>query len=211
MVASKALEKHEDDNYSAEIKKTKLLNEIVEPTIDEQSRNYSDCDQDDSEDDDGAQPIGAVIRVSDDGVQRKKHYRAFEFDGNRFQLEDSILVTPEEGKVKPSVTIIKDIFQIDGEDLMVRAQRFFRPEEIQKTGGGTWESNDARELFYSCHLDEVPAISVMHECVIHLVPLHKPVPDRKECPGFIVRKFYDYVNQKVRNLTDKDFKGVSLQ
>ncbi|KNA21127.1 hypothetical protein SOVF_046120 [Spinacia oleracea] len=185
--------------------KTKLLTEIEEPTIREQSINCSESEQ---ELEDDAVPISEVIRVSENGIERKNHFSAFQFDGNHFKLEDTVLVTPEEGKIKPSVTIIKDIFKIEGEGLMVRAQRFYRPEEVKKTGGGTWESRDARELFYSCHLDEFPADGVMHECVIHLVPLHKPLPDRKENPGFVVRKFYDYVNQKVRSLTDKDCKGV---
>ena len=89
---------------------------------------------------------------------------------------------------------------------MVSAQRFYRPGEVVKKGGGTWESGDARELFYSVHLDEIAANSVMHNCVIHYVPLNKPLPDRKQRPGFIVRKFYDHEQQKVRNLTGKDCK-----
>ncbi|KNA21126.1 hypothetical protein SOVF_046110 [Spinacia oleracea] len=198
---------HNDNR--AEIKKTQLLNETHKPTIEEQSRNCSESEQ---ELQNGAEPIGEVIRVSDNGIERKKHFKAFEYDGNLFKLEDTVLVVPEEGKVKPSVTMIKDIFQIEGEEgLIVRAQRFYRPEEVKKTGGGTWESRDARELFYSSHLDEFPADGVMHECVIHLVPLHKPLPDRKENPGFVVRKFYDYVNQKLRSLTVKDCKGVFPQ
>lgn len=91
---------------------------------------------------------------------------------------------------------------------MVCTQRFYRPEEAKNKAGGTWESRDARELFYSYHLDEVPANAVMHKCMIHCVPLHKPLLDRRQHPGFIVRKFYDYVEQQVQNLTDKECKYV---
>ncbi|KAL2902511.1 Chromatin remodeling protein EBS [Bienertia sinuspersici] len=202
--------KRGDDDTEIETKKTKSLRQIEQEIAEQQHINSIENDHEYDEDD-GARPIGEAIRVYDDGVKKTKHFKAFEFDGNQFQLEDAVLVAPEEGKVKPSVTIIKDIFQIKGDTLMVRAQRFYRPGEIQKKGGGTWESGDVRELFYSCHLDEISAISVMHHCVIHLVPLYKPLPDRKHQPGFIVRKFYDHVQQKVRNLTDKDCKTVLPQ
>lgn len=94
---------------------------------------------------------------------------------------------------------------------MVSAHRFYRPDEAKKKGGGTWEARDERELFYSCHLDEFSANNVMHKCVIHVVPLYKPLPDRKKDPGFIVQKRYDYVQKKVRNLTDNDAKCILPQ
>ncbi|PON62872.1 Transcription elongation factor [Parasponia andersonii] len=88
---------------------------------------------------------------------------------------------------------------------MVTGQWFYRPEEAEKKGGGNWQSNDTRELFYSFHRDEVPAESVMHRCVVHFVPLHKQLPNRKEHPGFFVRKVYDAVEKKLWKLTDKDY------
>ena len=64
---------------------------------------------------------------------------------------------------------------------------------------------DTRQLFYSFHRDEVPAESVMHKCVVHFVPIHKQLPNRKQNPGFIVQKVYDTVERKLWKLTDKDY------
>ena len=89
--------------------------------------------------------------------------------------------------------------------MMVTGQWFYRPEEADRKGGGNWLSRDTRELFYSFHRDEVPAESVMHKCVVHFVPIHKQLPNRKQHPGFIVQKVYDTVDQKLWKLTDKDY------
>ena len=89
--------------------------------------------------------------------------------------------------------------------MMVTGQWFYRPEEAERKGGGSWQSHDTRELFYSFHRDQVPAESVMHKCVVHFVPLHKQLPVRKQHPGFIVRKVYDTVEKKLWKLTDKDY------
>lgn len=88
---------------------------------------------------------------------------------------------------------------------MVTGQWFYRPEEAEKKGGGSWQSCDTRELFYSFHRDEVPAESVMHKCVVHFVPINKQLPNRKQHPGFIVQKVYDTVEKKLWKLTDKDY------
>jgi hypothetical protein len=89
----------------------------------------------------------------------------------------------------------------------VTGQWFYRPEEAEKKGGGMWGSNDSRELFYSLHMDEVPAESVMHKCIVHFIPHTKrfPQPLRAKHPGFIVRKVYDACEKKLFNLTDKDY------
>uniref|UniRef100_A0A2P2JGI2 Uncharacterized protein LOC105129056 isoform X1 n=3 Tax=Rhizophora mucronata TaxID=61149 RepID=A0A2P2JGI2_RHIMU len=89
--------------------------------------------------------------------------------------------------------------------MMVTGQWFYRPEEAERKGGGSWQSRDTRELFYSFHRDEVPAESVMHKCVVHFVPIHKQLPNRKQHPGFIVQKVYDTVERKLWKLTDKDY------
>lgn len=94
---------------------------------------------------------------------------------------------------------------------MVTGQWFYRPEEAEKKGGGSWQSHDTRELFYSFHRDQVPAESVMHKCVVHFVPLHKQLPIRKQHPGFIVRKVYDTVEKKLWKLTDKDYEDSKQQ
>ncbi|XP_042511844.1 uncharacterized protein LOC122086978 [Macadamia integrifolia] len=152
-----------------------------------------------------AKLIGEVIKVSGKGRWRRTHYNAFEYDGNRFELEDPVLLTPEDPDQKPYVAIIKDIAQTSNGSVMVTGQWFYRPEEAAKKGGGSWETRDTRELFYSFHRDEVPAESVMHKCVVHFVPLHKQLPQRSQHPGFIVQKVYDTVERKLWKLTDKDY------
>ncbi|KAL8150436.1 hypothetical protein V2J09_020244 [Rumex salicifolius] len=179
----------------------------------EQDREESRSDGEDEEEEEeeekvqeDAKPIGDVVRVSGKGRWKTNHYDAFEFDGNRFQLEDPVLLTPEDAKQKPYVAIIKDITQNakDG-SMKVNGQWFYRPEEAEKKGGGNWQPRDTRELFYSFHRDEVPAESVMHKCVVHFVPLHKQLPKRKQFPGFIVQKVYDTEQRKLFKLTDKDY------
>ncbi|XP_034708925.1 uncharacterized protein LOC117931964 isoform X2 [Vitis riparia] len=152
-----------------------------------------------------AKPIGDAVRVSGKGRGRRSHYEAFEFDGNRYDLEDPVLLVPEDEKQKPYVAIIKDITQTREGSIMVTGQWFYRPEEAEKKGGGSWKSSDTRELFYSFHRDEVPAESVMHKCVVHFVPLNKQLPNRKQFPGFIVQRVYDTVERKLWRLTDKDY------
>ncbi|KAG1361312.1 hypothetical protein COCNU_09G007750 [Cocos nucifera] len=152
-----------------------------------------------------AKPKGPVLRVSGKGKRKKRHYRSFEYDGNTFELEDPVLLTPEDKKQKPYVAIIKDITQDANGSMMVTGQWFYRPEEAERKNGGSWEARDTRELFYSFHLDEVPAESVMHKCIVHFVPLNKKLPLRSEYPGFIVQKVYDTVEKKLWKLTDKDY------
>ena len=95
--------------------------------------------------------------------------------------------------------------------MMVTGQWFYRPEEAERKGGGSWQSCDTRELFYSFHRDDVPAESVMHKCVVHFVPIHKQLPNRKQHPGFIVQKVYDTVERKLWKLTDKDYEDNKQQ
>jgi hypothetical protein len=118
-----------------------------------------------------------------------------------------VLVTPEKTGQKPYVAIIKEIKQAKDGSVQVTGQWFYRPEEAEKKGGGMWGSNDSRELFYSLHMDEVPAESVMHKCIVHFIPHTKrfPQPLRAKHPGFIVRKVYDACEKKLFNLTDKDY------
>ncbi|XP_019051392.1 PREDICTED: uncharacterized protein LOC104586396 isoform X2 [Nelumbo nucifera] len=122
-----------------------------------------------------------------------------------FLEDDPVLLTPEDTNQKPYVAIIKDIAQTNDGSVMVTGQWFYRPEEAEKKGGGSWQARDTRELFYSFHRDEVPAESVMHKCVVHFVPLNKQLPQRSQHPGFIVQKVYDTVERKLWKLTDKDY------
>ncbi|XP_016441599.1 ASI1-immunoprecipitated protein 3 isoform X1 [Nicotiana tabacum] len=158
-----------------------------------------------------AKPIGEVIRVTGKGKGRRNHYESFEYDGNRYELEDPVLLVPEAKNQKPYVAIIKDITQTKDGNMMVTGQWFYRPEEAQRRNGGNWQSRDTRELFYSFHRDEVPAESVMHKCVVHFIPLNKQIPGRKEHPGFIVQKVYDTEQMKLFKLTDKDYEDTKQQ
>ncbi|XP_011029278.1 PREDICTED: uncharacterized protein LOC105129056 isoform X1 [Populus euphratica] len=171
----------------------------VEEELEEDPEEEEEVPQED------AKPVGDSTRVSGKGRGRRTHYDAFEFDGNRYELEDPVLLVPEDKEQKPYVAIIKDISQTKDGSMMVTGQWFYRPEEAERKGGGSWQSRDTRELFYSFHRDEVPAESVMHKCVVHFVPIHKQLPNRKQYPGFIVQKVYDTVERKLWKLTDKDY------
>ncbi|PUZ56401.1 hypothetical protein GQ55_5G295700 [Panicum hallii var. hallii] len=157
-----------------------------------------------------AVPVGDPVKVTGKGKKQKKHYNSFEYEGNTFELEDPVLLTPEDRTQKPYVAILKDITETEG-SLNVTGQWFYRPEEADKKGGGNWVARDTRELFYSFHIDNVPAESVMHKCVVHFIPQHKQIPSRKQHPGFIVQKVYDAVEKKLWNLTDKDYEDNKQQ
>ncbi|KAL3619286.1 hypothetical protein CASFOL_036856 [Castilleja foliolosa] len=151
------------------------------------------------------QPKGAVVRVSGKGRGKRTHYESFEFNGFQYWLEDPALFHPENPNQKPYVAIIKDISQTWQGELRITGQWFYRPEEAKKRGGGNWELNDTRELFYSFHRDEVPAESVFHKCVVHFIPLNKQIPARQQHPGFFVQKVYDTERRMLFKLTDKDY------
>ncbi|KAJ6347449.1 hypothetical protein OIU76_004013 [Salix suchowensis] len=149
-------------------------------------------------------PVGKRVRFSGEGSEKKSHYKVFEFSGNRYTIEDPVLLAPETKEQKPDIIIIKDITQtIDGM-VMVTGQLFYHPEDAKKKGGGNWQIRDTRELFYSTHLVEVPANCVMHKCVVHFIPANKQPPDCRKHPGFIVRQIYDAVEQKLWKIADKD-------
>ncbi|KAM0942064.1 putative BAH domain, transcription elongation factor S-II, central domain-containing protein [Dioscorea sansibarensis] len=151
-----------------------------------------------------AKPIGMPVRVSGKGRNRKLHFESFEYYGNVYKLNDNVLLSPENVKEKPYIAIIKDITQDVNGSVMVTGQWFYRPEEAAKEGGGTWQGRDTRELYFSFHIDEFPAESVMHKCVIHFIPMHKQLPIRTEYPGFIVQKFYDILQRKLWKLNEYD-------
>ncbi|KAJ7947404.1 Bromo adjacent-likey (BAH) domain [Quillaja saponaria] len=58
-----------------------------------------------------ANAIGDPLRLSGKGRKKKYHYKAFEFDGNQYELEDFVLVAPDKKDEKPCVAVIKDITQ----------------------------------------------------------------------------------------------------
>ncbi|OIV94912.1 hypothetical protein TanjilG_22109 [Lupinus angustifolius] len=153
-----------------------------------------------------AKPVGNPVRVSGKGKRWRKHFHTFDYDGNHYTLEDPVLLFPEDIAQKPYAAIIKDITQCQDGSVMMTGQWFYRPEEAPKHGGGFWKPIDTRELFYSFHQDEVPAESIMHKCVTHFVPAHKQLPNRKQHPGFIIQKVYDFEGRKLYRLSDMAFR-----
>ncbi|XP_015085247.1 uncharacterized protein LOC107028621 isoform X1 [Solanum pennellii] len=194
-------EEEEERGRGKRIKKLKKVEE-------EEEEPEPVKEEEEEEQQEDAKPIGEVIRVTGKGKGRKTHYESFEYDGNRYELEDPVLLVPEGQLQKPYVAIIKDITQTKDGNLMVTGQWFYRPEEAIKRAGGNWQSRDTRELFYSFHRDAVPAESVMHKCVVHFIPLNKEIPRRKEHPGFIVQKVYDTEQRRLFKLTDKDYEDT---
>ncbi|XP_056163398.1 uncharacterized protein LOC115693563 [Syzygium oleosum] len=193
--------------------------------VDEDRDGGETEEEEEEEADEDVKPIGESVRSSGKGTKWRSHYKAFEYDGNQYELEDTVLLVPEDKHEKPYVAIIKvcikefyrycvrfnlqvfvDIAQTTTRCTMVTVQWFYRPEEAKKKGGGSWQSRDIRELFYSFHRDEVPADLVMHKCVVHYIPIHKQLPHRKQNPGFIVQQVYDTFKKKLWKLIDKDYK-----
>ncbi|XP_027340270.1 DNA topoisomerase 1 isoform X2 [Abrus precatorius] len=210
-----------EENRSKQRKRKRMKLQEEDEEEEEEEKNEEDKkkkrkpkDKEDEEEEppqEDAKPIGDPVRVSGKGRGRRKHFESFEFDGNQYTLEDPVLLVPEDKEQKPYVAIIKDITQSQNGSMMVTGQWFYRPEEAERKGGGSWQSRDTRELFYSFHRDEVPAESVMHKCVVHFVPIHKQLPNRKQHPGFIVQKVYDTVERKLWRLTDKDYEDNKQQ
>ncbi|KAM3321755.1 hypothetical protein P3S67_002906 [Capsicum chacoense] len=198
------VKEEEERGRGKRVKKPKKVDE-EEVEVEEVEAVEEEEEQEQLED---AKPIGEVVKVTGKGKGRRNHYESFEHDGNSYELEDPVLLIPEEKNQKPYVAIIKDITQTKDGNMMVTGQWFYRPEEAVKRAGGNWQSQDTRELFYSFHRDEVPAESVMHKCVVHFVPLNKQIPKRKEHPGFFVQKVYDTEQMRLFKLTDKDYEDT---
>ncbi|CAD6264211.1 unnamed protein product [Miscanthus lutarioriparius] len=185
---------------------------------DEESEEEEQQEEPREEENTEAVPIGDPVKVTGKGKKQKKHYISFEYEGNTFELEDPVLLTPEDRTQKPYVTILKASSQslMSLQLLMLLfcdslSDRSLYTKEADKKGGGNWVARDMRELFYSFHIDNVPAESVMHKCVVHFIPQHKQIPSRKQHPGFIVQKVYDAVEKKLWNLTDKDYEDNKQQ
>ncbi|XP_071714106.1 ASI1-immunoprecipitated protein 3-like [Rutidosis leptorrhynchoides] len=155
-----------------------------------------------------AKPIGDVARVSVEGSHTTKHYKAFEFYGNIYEIGDTVFLAPESsqgGIVKPYVAIIREISQKNNGRIMLTVQWFYRPEDVETKKGKILESNDSRDLFYSFHKNEIAAESILHKCVVHFIPEHNLIPKRKEHPGFIVQKVYDLYSKRLLKLNDTGY------
>ncbi|KAJ6835168.1 uncharacterized protein M6B38_124355 [Iris pallida] len=177
---------------------------MAEQEEEEEPEEAEEGFEQEEDDEEPAKPMGTVIEYSGTGAERRKHYRSFIYDERIFELGQTVLLTPDVIG-KPYVAIIKEITEDTDGKLWVRGQWFYRPEDVYVEGDNCWKSRDSRDLFYSFHCDEVPAESVMHECVIHFVPLHKKLPIRAQHPGFIVQKLYDYGQKKVLDLVGGDY------
>ncbi|KAM0030068.1 hypothetical protein Hdeb2414_s0018g00532961 [Helianthus debilis subsp. tardiflorus] len=71
-----------------------------------------DEEEDEEEVGENAKPIGDIIRVSFIEGSRRDHYYGFEANGGSYELEDVVLVVPDEVGInmKPSVAMIKVLF-----------------------------------------------------------------------------------------------------
>ncbi|XP_024004509.1 uncharacterized protein LOC18028574 [Eutrema salsugineum] len=154
---------------------------------------------------DCAKPVGKLINSTGVGRNKKCHYEKFEFRDQQYGLEDSVLLIPEDVSRKPYVAIIKDIY-VQGKEghVKLEVQWFYRPEDVEKKYV-KWESNDARDLFYSFHRDEVYAESVKHSCIVYFVPENMQIPDSKKHPGFIVQNVYNTIKKKLWKFTHDGF------
>ena len=106
----------------------------------------------------------------------------------------------------------QDITMKKNHGLMLSAQMFFRPEDIQREKDEDSSSPiGARELFLSFHKSEVAAEAAMHKCTVHVLPGQYPLPPRRMYPGFIAQEVYDVNSKKLFKLDNKDFAPDMLQ
>ncbi|XP_047340652.1 uncharacterized protein LOC124944443 [Impatiens glandulifera] len=160
-------------------------------------------DDDQEEHLEDTKPIGEPIRVSGNDRTKRDHFKSFQHEGIIFELEDHVLITPDSEFENPGVAIIKDIFQTVDGSIMINRQWFYRPKQAEKDADKSWKSCDRRELFFSFHIEEIPVESVMHKCIVHFIPNNKPIPPRKQHPGFIVHNVYDTKEKNIFELIDK--------
>ncbi|XP_042751531.1 uncharacterized protein LOC122194620 [Lactuca sativa] len=190
--------------YEDEDEDEEEVNQVSLPPNSNDEELNNDDDGDDEEVRQDTKTIGNVVRVSGEGESKRNHFKGFEADGVSYELEDTVLVSPEELNIymKPSVTIIKDISEtVDGR-IMVNGRKFYRPEFAEEENGGKWESRGERELFYSFEEIEFAAESVMHKCRVHFVPPNKTIPNVREYPGFFVEKAYDAKSKRLCGILD---------
>ncbi|CAN8275145.1 unnamed protein product [Cochlearia groenlandica] len=162
-----------------------------------------------------AQALGKFTKFTGEGIMKKFHYEKFEFHGNKYGLEDTVVLVSDETynkphvfcllkNNKPHVAIIKDIY-IQGKkgDVFLKVQWFYRPEDVEKRSLKKWKPRDSRDLFHSFHYEEkVSAHSVMYECIVHYVTEEMHVPNRKDHPGFVVQNAYHHLKKKLWNFAD---------
>ena len=85
-------------------------------------------------------------------------------------------------------------------------QKFYRLELTFNENEEYLEPIETRRLlYYSFDKCEFPADSVMHKCRVHYLEPDKNIPSPKQHPGFIVRKVYDSISNKLNELLDSGF------
>ncbi|KAF5816061.1 putative BAH domain-containing protein [Helianthus annuus] len=164
-------------------------------------------EEEDEEVGENVKPIGDIIRVSFIEGYRRDHYYGFQANGASYELEDVVLVVPDEVGInmKPSVAMIKDISATQDGMITVTGQRFYRLEVAVNENGKKWKSSESRELFYSFDKTEFSADLVLHKCRVHFIPPNKEIPRAKDQPGFIVRRVYDSKYKELTELVDTGY------
>ncbi|KAI3937414.1 hypothetical protein MKW92_015766 [Papaver armeniacum] len=114
-------------------------------------------------------------------VSGKGYCNSFKNKKFRFKVGDPIFIAPEDANENPKIAIIKHI-----------------------TKRQMWERYDDRELFYSFHQEEIPSVGLMHPCIVHFVPSADTIPVRTQNPGFIVLRVYDYEEQVLWWMIERD-------
>ncbi|CAN8325660.1 unnamed protein product [Cochlearia groenlandica] len=183
-----------------EKKRTKRKNESAKDTPVKKKKELSSPE-------DVAKAIGKMMKFTGKGVKKKCHYKKFEFHGQQYALEDSVLLVPEDAKREPYAAIIKDIYAQGKEGYVkIDVQWFYRLEDVDKKHLRNFDNKDSRNIFYSFHHDkEVFAESVVDACVVHFVPENKQVPNREDHDGFIVQRVYNFAIKKLCKFTSNSF------
>ncbi|GKC04308.1 bromo adjacent homology domain-containing protein [Tanacetum coccineum] len=99
-----------------------------------------------------------------------------------------------------------DVYERPDGSINVTGQKFYRPELMFNENSENLEPIESRRiLYYSFDKCEFPADSVMHKCRVHYLEPDKNIPSPKQHPGFIVRKVYDSISNKLNELLDSGF------
>ncbi|CAM8941108.1 unnamed protein product [Rhodiola kirilowii] len=178
----------------------------------EEEEPVSEDDEDEEEEEedveDRPKPIGSSIGSADKGCEL---YFAFESDGKVYELEDAVMLAPEDGELRPGVAIIKEIRQAVNGKISVILRWLYRPEEVNIKDDPRWLLYNTRELLLTDHKEEVPVATILYKCVVHFLPSHKQLPNRRVHPGFVVQHFYDHLKQRVFGITDEGYCIGSLR
>ncbi|KAF2596092.1 hypothetical protein F2Q68_00007942 [Brassica cretica] len=61
---------------------------------------------------DVVQPVGEPVKITGRGNGRRTHYRQFECNGKRYELEESVMMNPEGNILNPYIAIIKSVLRL---------------------------------------------------------------------------------------------------